>query len=384
MKSQRPIVVAGHICLDVIPQFPDQAQNTLEQVLTPGKLIDIGPATTATGGAVANVGLALHRLGSPTRLIGKVGDDAFGHTIKRVLGEHDPALANHLLISPDDQTSYTIVISPPGVDRIFLHHPGANDTFCAGDVPDPCFADASLFHFGYPPLMRSIYQDGGVQLAELFSRAKAHGLITSLDMALPDPQSDAGRIDWCTWLKCVLPHVDVFMPSHDEILFMLGLGAGALDAQAIAEVADQLIQWGTAAVMIKLGDQGVYLKTSIAPSRMQTANLAEDWCGRIMYCPCQRAEVVGTTGSGDCTIAGFLHGISLGIPVEQCVQAAVAVGASSVEAVDANSGIRPWSNIQKRMDAGWPHHAPHAAFGSWAEAPCPGVRCAPDDSAQRS
>jgi hypothetical protein len=39
------------------------------------------------------------------------------------------------VVSENDVTSYTIAISPPGVDRTFLHCPGANQTFRADDVP---------------------------------------------------------------------------------------------------------------------------------------------------------------------------------------------------------------------------------------------------------
>ncbi|MGZ3675869.1 MAG: carbohydrate kinase family protein, partial [Ktedonobacterales bacterium] len=66
----RPIAVAGHICLDVIP-----AMSGASDALRPGALVHVGPAQFATGGTVANVGLALHRLGMRPRLIGKIGDD---------------------------------------------------------------------------------------------------------------------------------------------------------------------------------------------------------------------------------------------------------------------------------------------------------------------
>jgi sugar/nucleoside kinase (ribokinase family) len=74
MKNDTPIsdvVVAGHICLDMIPDMgSDQVSTSLEEILTPGKLVSVGPAKTATGGAVANTGLALHRLGLPSRCWG--------------------------------------------------------------------------------------------------------------------------------------------------------------------------------------------------------------------------------------------------------------------------------------------------------------------------
>jgi sugar/nucleoside kinase (ribokinase family) len=121
-------VVAGLICLDEIPFFPSQA------AFTPGRITEIGAATLATGGAVANTGLALHRLGISTRLMGKIGDDLFGQAVLEVIRAADPDLAGGMIVVPGETTSYTVVISPPGVDRMFFHCPGANHSFGADDI----------------------------------------------------------------------------------------------------------------------------------------------------------------------------------------------------------------------------------------------------------
>jgi len=73
------IIVAGHVCLDIIPRFLGPAS------LDPGSLVRVGAATLSTGG-VSNVGVALHRLGVPVKLIHRVGDDLFGQTVRALLG----------------------------------------------------------------------------------------------------------------------------------------------------------------------------------------------------------------------------------------------------------------------------------------------------------
>ncbi|HQB83782.1 MAG TPA: hypothetical protein PLR50_09830, partial [Candidatus Rifleibacterium sp.] len=100
----------------------------LEAVMQPGKLVDMGPAVLSTGGSVANTGMALKRLGLPVRLMGKVGRDAFGAAVCDVFRTHDETLVKTMIVDPAVATSYTVVINPPGIDRIFLHCPGANDT----------------------------------------------------------------------------------------------------------------------------------------------------------------------------------------------------------------------------------------------------------------
>src|SRR6185503_4762577 len=130
-------------------------------------------------------------------------------------GEH---LAAGMSIVPGEASSYTVILNPPNVDRIFLHCPGANDTFGAGDVNYELLCQANLFHFGYPPLMKRLYQNDGAELIRMFKQAKATGVTTSLDMAMPDPTSPSGQANWPAILKAVLPAVDLFVPSIEEIL----------------------------------------------------------------------------------------------------------------------------------------------------------------------
>ena len=125
-------IVAGHLCLDIIPHIAGITPEAFRASFLPGHLIDVGPAALSTGGPVSNTGLALHKLGVPTQLMGKIGDDLFGQAVRQLVTGYDPRLADGMVVDPQANTSYTVVINPPGVDRIFLHCPGANDTFSAG------------------------------------------------------------------------------------------------------------------------------------------------------------------------------------------------------------------------------------------------------------
>lgn len=313
-------IVAGHICLDIIPTFPPHGAT-----LEPGKLIKMGPATISTGGAVSNTGLALHRLGIQTQLMGKVGDDLIGRGILDFIG---PELAAGMIVVPGETSSYSIVINPPGVDRTFLHCTGANDTFTAADVK---LTPAKLFHFGYPTLMQRIYNDGGGAMEKIFRQAKAAGMTTSLDMSYPDPKSEAGRVDWIAWHKRVLPLLDIYLPSLDEMQLMLRTQAGP------EEIARQLQAWGVKIAGLKMGDKGLYVR----------------WENRELHAPCFQVTVAGTTGSGDATIAGFLAGYLRNLSPEETMTLAAAVGACCCETPDATTGIRSWDETRQRIAAGW-------------------------------
>jgi sugar/nucleoside kinase (ribokinase family) len=295
--------------------------------------------------------------------LGKIGKDPFGDIVFRRIADTGEDLARGITAVEGETTSYTVVINPPGIDRVFFHCPGANDTFTDADVPNSVFVDTSIFHFGYPPLMKSIWSDGGACLLRLFSRARAGRVITSLDMSLPDPNSPSGRIDWSAFLARVLPAVDIFVPSIEEFLFMIdrpafdrlsALTGGDAIVRSISLrdtglLAERAIQAGVSAVLIKMGDRGAFLRTG--PHGLAGH---PGWTDRQLYTPVFRVPTVsGTTGAGDATIAGFLASVSKSLAPEDALTMAVAVGACCVEAPDATSGIRPWFETEARVRSGW-------------------------------
>lgn len=370
--AKQKIISAGHICIDITPVFPaGQSPGRPEQLLIPGKLIHVEPADVHTGGSVANTGLALKMLGNDVRLMGKVGSDAFGGMVRGILRQY--GAADGLLEDPDSSTSYSIVLSIPGVDRIFLHSPGANDTFCGSDIPEDALDGAVLFHFGYPPLMRRMYEDNGAELAAVFRRVRSEGIATSLDMAAIDPVSPAGRQDWKRILERVLPDVDFFVPSAEELCFMLSPGkyadllkkAGGGDMVCVLDIdadirpmADTLLGMGCRAVLIKCGVRGMYYRTAGREAVGTVgARLALDpaaWADREGF---QRsfkaARVLSATGAGDASIAAYLTAVLRGRSPARCAALAAAEGACAVTAYDALSGLEPLEALEEKIDAGW-------------------------------
>ncbi|MEC0260050.1 carbohydrate kinase family protein [Paenibacillus lautus] len=373
------VIVGGHICLDIIPSIQDGPFQ-----MVPGKLLNVGQAMLATGGAVANTGIALHRLGMPVQLMGKVGTDIFGEAILSLIRREHESLTEGMIVSEGESSSYTIVMSPPKVDRMFLHCTGANDTFGAEDVSKKALDDAGLFHFGYPPLMRRMYEHGGQELAALMRRAKLAGATTSLDMAKPDPNSPAGHVDWREILRNVLPYVDLFLPSVEEILYMLHKKRyeemvehhgsehimDQIGPDLLQELSSELLGMGAAVVALKLGEHGLYMRSTAEPTRMENTGRyrpehVKDWLGRDLLVPCFIVETAGTTGAGDCTIAGFLSAFIQGLSPEETLIRAVGTGACNVEQPDATSGIPTWVEVTSRIASGWKQHAPKFAFSGY-------------------
>jgi sugar/nucleoside kinase (ribokinase family) len=375
------VVVAGHICLDVIPTMDHVPAGKLPALLQPGHLLITGPALFSTGGPVSTTGLALHRLGISTRLNAKIGADPLGKIVRGIVAGYDPALADGLMADPESATSYSVILSAPEVDRIFIHCPGANDTFCADDVDYALVAKACLLHFGYPPVMRRMYSENGRELIELFQRAKATGVTTSLDMTYPDPDTEGGQADWRKILSGLLPWVDVFLPSFEELMFMLHREESeeyALDGllqaatpERLSALGAELLEMGAKMVVIKLGHRGLYLRTGNRETIEQMGRAAPidlaAWAEQELWSSCFIVRVVGTTGSGDATIAGFLSALLRGLNPREAVTAAVAVGACNVEATDALSGLISWEDTLSRIASGWEHLPMNLAAPDWKE-----------------
>jgi sugar/nucleoside kinase (ribokinase family) len=362
-------VVAGHICLDLTPRFGATGAASMGEIFVPGRLVNMGEICFSTGGPVSNTGVALHKLGVDVKLMGKIGKDHLGIFVLRLLSEIDAEEC--MAMVEGESTSYTVVIVPEGFDRVFLHNPGANDTFGADDIDYGSVARSRLFHFGYPPLMRRMYENGGEELIKIFKRVKALGVTTSLDMSLPDEQSDSGKANWEGILRRLLPYVDIFLPSVEEAMFFIDrpaykkLASAArgrdallgLDMNGLRPLGGKLLGFGAKIVAIKCGIKGYYITTANedalkAMGRAQPGD-ASGWAGRELIEESFHVDKeVSATGAGDSSIAGFLSAYLRGMSIEGCIRTACCTGGQNVRAVDALSGIKSFEETQ-RMLRGW-------------------------------
>lgn len=347
------IIVAGHICLDLCPAFESHQAQSINTLFRPGRLINVNDITIATGGPVSNTGFAMSRMGLHVLPVAKIGDDFFGTLISdianRETGRRIPQQAGV-------RSSYSIVLSPPDIDRIILHDAAGNNTFCADDIDYSEVKKAGFFHFGYPPLIKRTYENGGEELAHIFSLAKAQGAVTSLDMSLPDTESESGHVDWQTVLNKTLPYVDLFLPSVEEALFMLDHNeyervlnqimdddfTRHLDFTKIRELGSIILDMGAKLALIKCGTHGIYIRTSERMSQIGK----KDWADVELFQPTYHVEnFKSALGGGDTTIAGFLAALIRGYSLMDCARAACLSGALCCTTYDAISAIRPIDQI---------------------------------------
>ncbi len=383
---QKRVVVAGHICLDIAPDLSSLPEGQFQSLLQPGNMVQTGQFALTGGGAVANTGLALHKLGVPTQLIAKIGPDMYGDTLQALLQRHGPGLGETLVLDPGAPTSLTLILNPPGADRSFLHFHGANDTFYASDLSRPILEQADLLHFGYPSLMRSIYRGGGAELVSILLRARRAGMTTSLDFSLPDPSSPAGKVDWAELLANVLPFTDLFLPSIAELTFLLqpdryqslcadsmGSFIEAVPESLVRELGEIVLGCGPKVVMIKCGARGIYLRTGQPDVWVKGGRglqgIAAEWVDRELWTPAFKVPVQGTTGAGDAAVGGFLAGILQAVDPETALTMAAAAGACAVESPNRICGLPGWDALLTRVKQGWEVHPLDLDKNQWRKDP---------------
>ncbi|HQC61543.1 MAG TPA: carbohydrate kinase family protein [Candidatus Marinimicrobia bacterium] len=372
-KKNLEIVAAGHTCLDLIPAFTIEGEvEKMTDVLVPGKMINMGECVIAGGGPVTNAGVSIRRLGVKTELIGKVGNDDFGRLVLDWYEKNEGHFKGIKMVD-GESTSYTIAICIPGIDRFYLHHCGANDTFGYDDMDFDLVGRAKLMLFGYPPWMRKIYENTGAELTKILKKTKELGTTTALDLSLPDVDSYAGQVDWKAILTDWVPLSDIMVPSAEELFYFLykdkflekrdklGHKETVLDQMTVKEISTMgrdLIRMGAAIAMIKCGSRGLYIYTAGQErlKKMGAAGCAdlENWANRELWFPVyQEEKFVGALGSGDSAIAGFLSAFVWGHSIESCLRYANAAGSMNVTVPDGLSWNKGFDDLTRRIKAGW-------------------------------
>jgi len=374
-ESLYDVAVAGLLCLDISPEIPQKSATEIQVLLSPGKLLNIGKPIFSTGGAVSNTGITMKKLGLKVLFMSQVGRDDFGEIITKLLNVHGGT--EGLRVTSEESSSYSIILAFPGVDRIIFHNPGVNNIFSSECVDYGLVERSRLFHFGYPPLMRRIYKNNGAELLKIFRRVHATKTLTSLDGSLPDPDSEAGKVDWRKVFEKTLPYVDIFTPSLDEALYFLSPGRyleyrekGARLTEVFTfddyrEIADAFISMGCGLVLLKAGEKGIFLRTAPASRLERFAALPgwtkTAWDGREIWAPAYvMKKIVSATGAGDACTGGFLTAILRGYDLEKSLRIASCAGYQNLRALDATSGIGTWPEMMAGIktlpirQAAWP------------------------------
>jgi sugar/nucleoside kinase (ribokinase family) len=362
------VVIAGYTSVDMVPDFKkDKSFTGITDLFKPGKLIEIDGMNFVPGGVVPNTGLALKKFGKKVFLNGLIGDDFIGRIAKEWLDQYD--ISEGIVSTAAAGTAFSIVLAPPGIDRIFLESPGCNMIFDSAFINFDVISESRIFHFGYPPLMRKFYLNNGRQLHQMFSKIQKMGVITSLDFSLPDPESESGRIDWPGIMKETLPYIDIFVPSLEEVLQIMipwkyseilssfessGI-KDKLTIETIREVGRSIIDSGVKILLIKAGASGAYLLTgniSTLNEKLENKLIEDDWNHKELWCnayPASVSKIVNASGAGDTAVAAFLSAILDGESPGSSLKYAAVAGRNNLYCNNIYNDLSDWQKMTEEI-----------------------------------
>jgi sugar/nucleoside kinase (ribokinase family) len=303
------VITFGDLCVDllvsggdIVPRF-GQAEQLVDNY------------GLEMGGSCAIFACQAAKLGLRTAILGRVGDDAFGHLITHQLQSCGVQISA-VRVEPTLKTGLSVHLSS-GDDRSILTYVGSIAALTPDHVTADLLASARHLHYG------SFFLHTGLQAAapRIMAFARRLGLSTSLDTNW-DP---AER--WNSTLLGVLPLTDVFMPNERELF-----------AISRCDTLEDAAEW--------VRDQGVpvlAVKRGAAGARVYGDDGVHD-------CLSESAEPGGdSVGAGDGFDAGFLAGWLRGLPARQCLQIACLCGRGVAGSIGGLRGQPTWTDINLRI-----------------------------------
>lgn len=341
----RKAIIAGPVYLRMTTDPASTEMQFVEEPFKPDDVFDAQGVAFGIDGKAVETGLNLYRLKIPTRLVGKVGDDRLGAEVLRCLREISPELAEGIVLDLSVKTGAIVQSNPANPDHV---SPGANKLFYASDMPRADLQTADLFHFADPASMRSVYRGEGGELFSILQRARREGLTTSLDFYLPESTGDFSRVDWSLVLENCLRNVDLFFVDGADLvrLFQPEDFIGEFTPELLDKLTGQIISTGVKILLVRLGAQGLYLRTAPAPAWKKAGRaldgFGETWHDQTLWVPGVNGSAIGGPGA---LVAGFLGSLLRGQEPETALLTACATQVTSSE--------NTWESLQAQLDEGW-------------------------------
>jgi sugar/nucleoside kinase (ribokinase family) len=272
----------------------------------------MGPATERSGGSVANSIAGLASFGAKCGFIGRVAADQFGGIFR-----HDiRSLGITYTTDPADDgapTARCLVLVTPDGERTMNTFLGASVDVAPGDLDPDLIERAKIVYLeGY------LFDKDAAKSAfrEAAKRAKAAGAKVAL--TLSDPFCVERHRD--DFRKLVKEDADIVFANEKEITTLY-------EVNSFDEAADAALQDCELAVLTRSEDGSMILGAG------ETTEIPADPVSRVM----------DATGAGDLYAAGFLFGLTQGLPVETCGR----LGSLAAAEVISHIGARPESSLAK-------------------------------------
>lgn len=270
--SPLPVTVLGSINMDIVMQ--------VESLPQPGETTLVSAIANHPGGKGANQAVAAARMGAKVAMIGALGRDAFGDELAAVLA--DEGIDTSAITRRDDK--------PTGTAHIAVDAHGENLILVAGGANR---------HVDLPA-------DGGraVRIAQLETPVE-----TVAAFLQGDGHAILNAAPFVAEARDVFAYCDIVIVNEVELAGYAGSAGGD-----IVTTARGLLSRDGQTIIVTLGAKGAVAVTA----------------EQVIEVPAVRAEVVDTTGAGDCFCGVLAAAIADGLDIEAAMRRAVRAAALAV------------------------------------------------------
>jgi ribokinase len=256
-----------------------------------GETVSSGTLLVNRGGKGANQAVAARRLGADVRLIGCLGDDDSGSTMRRGLAEEGIGVEG-LVTAPGVATGTALIfVDREGHNQIGVA-PGANHRLTVE------MARAAEDSIAWAQVLVTQLEVPVAVVRWALETARRHGVPTVLNPAPVQELSDD-----------LLGLVTYLTPNAGEVAALTGIEATDLDSGRRA--AARLCERGVGTVIITLGEEGALVCDGATAVHFEAFPV----------------EAIDTTGAGDAFNGALAVGLSAGGSLEQVIPLASAAAA---------------------------------------------------------
>lgn len=299
------IIVVGSINMDLVVRAKRHPQ--------PGETLLGSDFQTFPGGKGANQAVAAARMGGKVKMIGRVGEDAFGDSLLATL-QQNGVDTQHVLRTEETATGVALITLNEAGQNTIVVAPGANAKLTPQDIQ----AAQAVFEGASVILLQLEIPLETVEAAIDLARYHAVGVVLNPAPAQQLPAS-------------LLKKVDFLIPNESELGLLTGM-------QTVSLAANSLKSIGTRRLVVTLGSQGVLVMEDDDP----------------VYIEPYTVPVVDTVAAGDAFVGAFSVALTERRSTLDAAKWGNAAGALAV----TESGAQPSLPLRARVKEFMTSHPP--------------------------
>ncbi len=296
------VVVVGSINHDLIVMTPRHP--------LPGETVLGTGHFSGGGGKGANQAVAVARLGGSVEMVGRVGSDSYGETLRSNLAGEGVGISQ-VMVDPGSATGLALITVDEAAENTIVVSPGANSRLDTYQVERSGVVIGSA---------RVVLCQLEIPLESVISAA---GLSRGIFCLNPAPGMELPPE--------LLAQVDVLIPNRSELAVISGI---ASDNPGMALASARMIE-GPGAVVVTLGAEG--------------ALIVED--GESHHIGAAAVSAVDTTGAGDAFCGALALALARGEPLVEAVRWAMVSGALATTVPGAQTSMPTKAEVEAFVSA---------------------------------